>query len=152
MRDRGRAVSDAPTTMALVAQKKHNTPPYYEPRDGARDDGADPPPSLSFCASSFRMIFWRAASSDALRLTVRLLSSNSSKSDLTAFDKGFSATHSSCGSAASLTLRAAAPNLLVVATAVAWAGVIFDFATRFSNLIRLRVCLASIAASVKGSK
>ena len=35
-------------TRPLVAQKKHNTPPYDPPRDGALDEGADPPPSLSF--------------------------------------------------------------------------------------------------------
>ena len=151
-RARPREIGDALSpTRPLVAQKKHNTPPY-DPRVAGREFGALPPPSLSFCASSFRMIFWRAASSDALRLTVRLLSSNSSKSDLTAFDKGFSATHSSWGRAASLTPRAAAPSRFVVATAVAWAGVIFDFATKFSNLMRRRVWRASMAASVKGSK
>ena len=99
--------------------KSHNTPPYA-PRVAGREFGALPPPSLSFCASSFRIIFCRAASNEAFKFTVRRRSSSSSKSDLTAFDKGFSATHSSWGSAASLTLRAAAPSRFVVATAVAW--------------------------------
>ena len=45
---RAREIGTRSPTRPLVAQKKHNTPPYDPPRDGALDEGADPPPSLSF--------------------------------------------------------------------------------------------------------